>query len=82
MTSELQHLSLPEDIQNKLQAYQNHPVSQEFRDLIGSSGYEAEDKAIVFDAVIALTMGKNILLKGMSGFRENKIGGNAFELFS
>lgn len=64
MTTQLQHLTLPEDIQQKLLSYKEQPISPEFQSLIGTSGYEAEDEAILFDAIIALAMGKNVLLKG------------------
>ncbi|NDJ99728.1 Uncharacterized protein YojN [Bacillus subtilis subsp. subtilis] len=58
MTTQLQHLTLPEDIQQKLLSYKEQPISPEFQSLIGTSGYEAEDEAILFDAIIALAMGK------------------------
>nr|WGD64269.1 hypothetical protein P5652_12120 [Bacillus subtilis] len=82
MTTQLQHLTLPEDIQQKLLSYKEQPISPEFQSLIGTSGYEAEDEAILFDAIIALAMGKNVLLKSTYRFRKNKVGRNIVQLFS
>ncbi|QHE17702.1 AAA domain-containing protein [Bacillus subtilis] len=73
MTTQLQHLTLPEDIQQKLLSYKEQPISPEFQSLIGTSGYEAEDEAILFDAIIALAMGKNVLLKGPTGSGKTKL---------
>ncbi|WP_277713500.1 AAA family ATPase [Bacillus atrophaeus] len=73
MTSQLQHLSFPEDIQNKLLSYKKQTIPQEFQTLIGSSGYAAEDEAILFDAIISLALGKNILLKGPTGSGKTKL---------
>ncbi|MFC0187065.1 AAA family ATPase [Fictibacillus aquaticus] len=69
-------LNLPEMIEQQLNRERNERVSglnQEFKDLIGGAGYTAPDHAIVEDAVIALAMGKNVLLKGPTGSGKTKL---------
>ena len=49
--------------------------------LIGSSGYTAEDEAIVHDAAIALALGKNVLLKGSTGSGKTRLAETLSALF-
>ncbi|WP_456274460.1 AAA family ATPase [Bacillus sp. AK031] len=50
--------------------------------LIGEGGYTAEDAAILEDAVIALSMGKNVLLKGPTGSGKTKLADTLSSIFS
>ncbi|WXB94872.1 MoxR family ATPase [Bacillus sp. FJAT-52991] len=56
----------------------NDPAS----DLIGQLGYQPEDKEVVLDAAIALSMGKNILLKGPTGSGKTKLAETLSSMFS
>ncbi|EME76338.1 Denitrification regulatory protein NirQ [Bacillus paralicheniformis] len=51
----------------------NRTPGQEFQSLIGKPGYEAEDNAVLYDAIIALSLGKNVLLKGPTGSGKTKL---------
>lgn len=40
---------------------------------IGILGYEVDDEVILFDVIIVLVMGKNVLLKGFIGLGKIKL---------
>ncbi|MGD6802890.1 AAA family ATPase [Rossellomorea vietnamensis] len=50
--------------------------------LIGGGGYTAEDAAVLEDAVVALAMGKNVLLKGPTGSGKTKLAETLSSLFA
>ncbi|MGE6628280.1 AAA family ATPase [Bacillus pumilus] len=64
--------SLPEAIQAMIEA-KAKGLEEEFRPLIGTGGYESQDTSIIQDAMIALALGKNVLLKGPTGSGKTKL---------
>ncbi|MFK2825262.1 MoxR family ATPase [Bacillus sp. B190/17] len=54
----------------------------EERYLIGKEGYQPEDETILFDAVLALSLGKNVLLKGPTGSGKTKLAETLSSIFS
>lgn len=64
--------SLPEEIQAMIEA-KAKGLEEEFRPLIGTGGYESQDTSIIQDAMIALALGKNVLLKGPTGSGKTKL---------
>ncbi|TYO52365.1 MoxR family ATPase [Bacillus sp. Y3] len=64
--------SLPEEIQAMIEA-KGKVLEEEFRPLIGTGGYESQDTSIIQDAMIALALGKNVLLKGPTGSGKTKL---------
>nr|WP_235864117.1 MoxR family ATPase [Sutcliffiella halmapala] len=48
-------------------------ASKEHSSLIGNAGYTSSDDSIIFDAIIALSLGKNVLLKGPTGSGKTKL---------
>ncbi|MEK5097652.1 ATP-binding protein [Bacillus sp. FSL W8-0848] len=73
MKYDLHELELPEKIKERLIESASRPAGQEFQSLIGKPGYEAEDNAVLNDALIALSLGKNVLLKGPTGSGKTKL---------
>ncbi|ARA86044.1 MAG: MoxR family ATPase [Bacillus sp. (in: Bacteria)] len=73
MKYDLHELELPEKIKERLIQSAAKPVAAEYQSLIGTPGYEAEDSAILYDAMIALSLGKNVLLKGPTGSGKTKL---------
>lgn len=58
-----------QQIEERKQQFIHDPAS----DLIGQSGYQPEEQEVILDAAIALSMGKNILLKGPTGSGKTKL---------
>ncbi|MGD6833956.1 ATP-binding protein [Sutcliffiella halmapala] len=70
--------SLPSDIQEKI----NRPIAGISKsNLIGKGGYTASDESIIFDAIIALSLGKNVLLKGPTGSGKTKLAETLSSIF-
>ncbi|WP_413789091.1 AAA family ATPase [Bacillus kandeliae] len=67
-----------QQIEERAKQFMNDPAS----DLIGQLGYQPEDKEVVLDAAIALSMGKNILLKGPTGSGKTKLAETLSSMFS
>lgn len=63
---------IPQEIQNTIQG-RNKLFSHYNNGQIGEPGFLAEDPSILTDAVIALSLGKNILLKGPTGSGKTKL---------
>ncbi|WP_100408084.1 ATP-binding protein [Bacillus solitudinis] len=55
--------------------------SDEYEHLVGKGGYVSPDSDLVIDAVVALTMGKNVLLKGPTGSGKTKFAESLSKLF-
>ncbi|WP_339149814.1 MULTISPECIES: MoxR family ATPase [unclassified Sutcliffiella] len=49
--------------------------------LIGTTGYTATDNDIMYDCIIALSMGKNVLLKGPTGSGKTKLAETLSSIF-
>ncbi|WP_273852706.1 ATP-binding protein [Guptibacillus spartinae] len=63
---------IPDKIQDRIEDRRDaNPNSNHY--LIGSEGYTAPDMSIVKDAVTALILGKNVLLKGPTGAGKTKL---------
>ncbi|MCP3738997.1 MoxR family ATPase [Rossellomorea sp. BNER] len=73
---------LPQDISTIVK--KRHKMFQESEDyrLIGEGGYTASEVSIIEDAIIALAMGKNVLLKGPTGSGKTKLAETLSNLFS
>ena len=63
---------IPDKIQDRIEA-RREANSNPVHYLIGSEGYTAPDMSIVKDAVTALILGKNVLLKGPTGAGKTKL---------
>ncbi|SFE43476.1 MoxR-like ATPase [Lentibacillus persicus] len=62
-----QYNDLPGTLKNLIENKPYTENSHEFTDLIREGGYVPPDEALLHDAIIALSMGKNVLLKGPTG---------------
>jgi MoxR-like ATPase len=69
---------LPLDIKNKIRKNQG---SNENISLVGNAGYTASDSSVMFDAIVALAMGKNVLLKGPTGSGKTKLAETLSSIF-
>ncbi|WRU96531.1 MoxR family ATPase [Priestia filamentosa] len=65
-------MNIPKEIENLIEERQQGAYQDDER-LIGKGGYMAEDEAIITDALIALSLGKNVLLKGPTGSGKTKL---------
>ncbi|HWO97127.1 MAG TPA: MoxR family ATPase [Bacillus sp. (in: firmicutes)] len=73
MSFDLNALSLPEEIKSLLSNRTADLLSAEDELLIGKGGYTAAEETILTDAIIALALGKNVLLKGPTGSGKTKL---------
>jgi nitric oxide reductase NorQ protein len=73
---------LPSAISGILTNRKGQFANSEDQTLIGEGGYTAEDAAVLEDAVIALAMGKNVLLKGPTGSGKTKLAETLSSLFA
>ena len=67
------HLNLPQEVQNKINSNKAKDLEQSYASLIGTDGYTAEDDTLLFDSIISLSLGKNVLLKGPTGSGKTKL---------
>jgi nitric oxide reductase NorQ protein len=74
----LNNLSIPDEIKEKLKA--KHEDDQSHI-LLGEGGFLSADENVMIDAIIALFMGKNILLKGPTGAGKTKLAETLSHLF-
>lgn len=71
---------LPTEIANILQASKKNTA--QFEELIRSGGYLPPEMELMVDAITALSMGKNILLKGPTGAGKTKFAETLSNLFN
>nr|WP_232214180.1 MoxR family ATPase [Bacillus sp. SG-1] len=81
MTMSLEN-QLPEAVSGILSNRKTQFTGDEYQSLIGEGGYTAQDAAILEDAIIALGMGKNVLLKGPTGSGKTKLADTLSSIFS
>lgn len=72
----------PPAVEQKIKERKAALLHTEEKRLIGKEGYEPEDQAILFDAVLALSLGKNVLLKGPTGSGKTKLAETLSAIFS
>ena len=72
---------LPTDIQKLIKDRSSREVHEDDELLIGESGYTPTDDSIIYDAMIALALGKNVLLKGPTGSGKTKLAETLSNLF-
>jgi nitric oxide reductase NorQ protein len=82
MTIYLDEINLPKEIADIIQQRRNNVVKDEDQLLIGKGGYLPSDDSILYDAIVALSMGKNILLKGPTGSGKTKLAETLSYLFN
>lgn len=81
MAIELTDLALPSEVLTRIQE-RKQKLTAEDEFLIGKGGYTAEEADILEDALIALALGKNVLLKGPTGSGKTKLAETLSYLFS
>ncbi|WP_307340527.1 ATP-binding protein [Caldalkalibacillus uzonensis] len=57
----------------RIRIERQHTLTDEERWLVGQPGYTSPDPALLYDAVVALSMGKNVLLQGPTGAGKTKL---------
>ncbi|PAD68130.1 hypothetical protein CHH83_15145 [Bacillus sp. 7586-K] len=72
---------LPEEIKLRIQKRSLTTVNDEEKLLIGKGGYTPSEESILYDAIIALSLGKNVLLKGPTGSGKTKLAETLSYLF-
>ena len=72
---------LPENINQQLEVTQKARQAEEFQDLIRPGGYVPPHMDLLTDAITALSMGKNVLLKGPTGAGKTKFAETLSQLF-
>lgn len=70
---------LPQDIIDILQERKQDFANE--NEKIGSPGYIPADNAILIDTIIALSLGKNVLLKGPTGSGKTKLAETISSIF-
>ncbi|MEI5908882.1 MoxR family ATPase [Bacillus spongiae] len=68
---QLRH-QLPSEVQHMINERKERFIDSQ-QELIGKGGYTAADSAIIEDCLIALSLGKNVLLKGPTGAGKTKL---------
>lgn len=69
---------LPAEVQEK---FKRNKDKIEDSTLIGTAGYTATDNDVMYDCIIALSMGKNVLLKGPTGSGKTKLAETLSSIF-
>lgn len=81
MTLHIDSLQIPTEIKEMIRNRMNSSVDSDDQMLIGEGGYSAEDQSILIDAMIALSLGKNVLLKGPTGSGKTRLAETLSNLF-
>jgi nitric oxide reductase NorQ protein len=74
--------TLPQSIVEIINKRKNFFENDNETNLIGEGGYTASDDTIMIDSVIALSIGKNVLLKGPTGSGKTKLADTLSSLFT
>lgn len=69
----LEKLNLPVEIKKLIQDRTVYSPNESDSYLIGNGGFTPADESILIDAMIALALGKNVLLKGPTGSGKTKL---------
>jgi MoxR-like ATPase len=69
----LESFNLPEEIKSLIKSRSLRSISEEESLLIGKGGYTPSEESILMDAMIAIALGKNVLLKGPTGSGKTKL---------
>ncbi|HLR60888.1 MAG TPA: MoxR family ATPase [Lentibacillus sp.] len=77
-----QYNQLPESIRNLIDDNRNTNPNNEFNDLIREGGYVPPEENLLTDAITALSMGKNVLLKGPTGSGKTRFAETLSNLFN
>lgn len=75
------NIVLPAAIEQQMQARKQQFAYDEDTYLIGKGGYTAAAPHILYDAIVALALGKNVLLKGPTGAGKTKLAETLSYLF-
>ncbi|GIM48113.1 hypothetical protein DNHGIG_36620 [Collibacillus ludicampi] len=73
---ELYELKIPDHVRAKIEHWHTERkslLSEEERLLVGTPGYRTPHETVLLDAVLALYLGKNVLLKGPTGSGKTKL---------
>ncbi|MFY4776891.1 AAA family ATPase [Metabacillus sp. RGM 3146] len=81
MKNNLESMLLPSKVKELLTNRTFSAGTEEELSLIGEGGFAAEDEAILIDAVISLSLGKNVLLKGPTGSGKTRLAETLSYLF-
>ena len=73
---------LPDSVTHIINERKQAFASTEHSSLIGEGGYTASEDYIIEDSIIALSMGKNLLLKGPTGSGKTKLSDTLSSIFS
>jgi nitric oxide reductase NorQ protein len=79
--NQLQNANLPDEIKMLIQKRSSKLLNEEEALLIGKGGFTPSEESILLDAIIALTLGKNVLLKGPTGSGKTKLAETLSNLF-
>jgi nitric oxide reductase NorQ protein len=82
MSFNIEALELPLQIKEMVEKRKLSVMDTEDHFLIGDGGYTATNSSILVDAIIALSLGKNVLLKGPTGSGKTKLAETLSSLFS
>ncbi|MBW3114373.1 MULTISPECIES: ATP-binding protein [Bacillaceae] len=77
-----QDISLPETVTHTINQRKQAFASTDHPSLIGEGGYTASEQYIIEDSIIALSLGKNLLLKGPTGSGKTKLSDTLSSIFS
>lgn len=69
----LESFNLPEEIKSLIKSRSLRSISEEESLLVGKGGYTPSEESILTDAMIAIALGKNVLLKGPTGSGKTKL---------